>query len=66
MMSGEITPSDKLAEIDKEIEWRRFAYPRSVAGKKMRQETADRRMAVIEAIREDYSRLVRETQDLPL
>lgn len=48
------TPADKLKAVERELGWRRKVYPRRVAEKKMRQDDADREIAVFEAIAEDY------------
>ena len=50
----EITATDKLREINREIGQRRRVYPRLVAAEKMTQQTADRQIAIMEAIRADY------------
>jgi hypothetical protein len=45
---------DKLRCIDREIALRRAVYPKWVASKRLSQEKADREIAIMEAIREDY------------
>lgn len=50
----EITATDKLREINREIGQRRRVYPRLVAAEKMTQQAADRHIAIMEAIRADY------------
>lgn len=50
----EITATDKLREINREIGQRRRVYPRLVAAEKMTQQAADRQIAIMEAIRADY------------
>lgn len=55
-MSGlfEIDWAEKLAEVERELVMRRRVYPRSVSSGKLSQERADRGIAVMEAIAEDY------------
>ena len=48
------TADDKLKAIEREIGYRRHVYPRRVMDKKMTQELADKQIAVMEAIAEDY------------
>ena len=48
------TPREKLEAVEREIGMRRKVYPRWVLLKKIRQDTADREIAVLEAIAEDY------------
>lgn len=51
-----ITPADKLACAQRELQKRREVYPRLIEGKKLSQERADREVAVMEAIAADYAR----------
>lgn len=45
---------DKIGCLRREIKMRRQVYPRWVATQKMKQEDADREIAVMEAILADY------------
>ena len=45
---------DKLRCIEREIKMRKAVYPKWVAAKRLSQEKADREIAVMEAIKEDY------------
>jgi hypothetical protein len=51
-----ITIYDKLACVQRELRMRREVYPRRVVNKKMSQAQADREIAVMEAIVDDYDR----------
>lgn len=48
------TPTEKRACIERELRMRRRVYPRRVADGKMTQAQADREIAVMEAILDDY------------
>lgn len=54
----EFTHADKLASVEREIGFRKRVYARRVAENKMKQETADREIAIFEAIAADYRRAV--------
>jgi hypothetical protein len=45
---------DKLRCVEREIAMRKSVYPKWIAAKRLSQENADREIAVMEAIREDY------------
>ena len=49
-----ITIEDKLACVVRELKFRRRVYPRMVEQRKMQQGQADRELATMEAIAEDY------------
>jgi hypothetical protein len=51
-----ITVLDKLECIERELKYRRFVYPKWIAANKMGQQKADREIAVMESIRDDYKR----------
>lgn len=50
---SEITAQDKLREVERELGQRRRVYARLVEQKKLKQEVADRQIAIMEAIRFD-------------
>jgi hypothetical protein len=54
-----ITDEDKLKCLEREIGMRKSVYPRWVYAGKMTQDQADREIACMEAIADDYRRLVR-------
>jgi hypothetical protein len=64
-MSEKFTMHDMLTEIERELAQRRRVYPRLIAAGKMSQATADRQIAIMEAIRDDYRRKAEEEM-LPL
>jgi hypothetical protein len=49
-----IVTADKLASVEREIKYREYVYPRRVANKTMSQEKADREIAIMKAIADDY------------
>ena len=49
---------EKLAAIEREIAYRRRLYPRWVDAGKMKFDRAEREIEVMEAIAEDYRRLL--------
>lgn len=59
------TDAEKAACADREVKMRRRVYPRWVAGKKMTQAQADREIALMAEIAEDY-RTLSAQQELPL
>jgi len=60
-MSDQTIPlADQLAEVRREIGMRRKAYPRWVSLGRMKQEQADRSLAVMEAVRDTLAGLVAE------
>lgn len=54
-----ITLADKLDEVMRELRLRRRAFPAWVREGKMAQAVADRRIAIMTAIVEDYRALIR-------
>jgi hypothetical protein len=54
---SEISIDRQIAAVRNEISLRRHVYPRWVAGGRMTQEEADRRIAEMEAVRETLERL---------
>lgn len=48
------TAAEKLDAIKRELTMRRSVYPRLIEQGRMRHETADRQIAVMEAIAQDY------------
>ena len=57
MTKRHYTYEQKRIAIERELAFRRTYYPQRVAAKKMRQETADHEIAVMEAIAADYARV---------
>jgi hypothetical protein len=51
------TNADKWKEAEREVRYRQRVYGRLVADKGMRQEVADKRIAIMQAIAEDYRKL---------
>lgn len=49
-----ITHADKLAELERELRLRSSVYPKQIEGGRLDQERADRQVAVLTAIAEDY------------
>lgn len=56
-MPRHYTYEQKRIAIERELAFRRTYYPKRVAAGKMRQETADFEIAVMEAIAADYARV---------
>lgn len=54
MPNRTFTAAEKLAECEREIGMRRRVYPRFVAQKKLSQEQATERLAIMETIAADY------------
>jgi hypothetical protein len=63
MQMAAFTTNEKLACVARELVLRRNAYPKWVAGGRMKQETADREIALMEAIVADYRAMVREESE---
>lgn len=59
---GAITTADKLAEVRKELGYRRGVYARLVTEGRMTQGEAERRIAVMEAIQANYEALALSEQ----
>lgn len=53
---NEISNDDKIAHLKREIAMRERVYPRLVASQKMKQDQADRGIAVMTAILNDYEK----------
>ena len=51
-----VSRAEKLKELDREIAMRQGVYPRWVDQGKLTRKVADRRIRILEAIREDYVR----------
>lgn len=51
------TKPEMIAEINREIDMRKQVYPKLVMGKKMRQHEADRRIEILEAVRDVLEKL---------
>lgn len=52
---NEITLAEMLAEVNRELGLRRALYPGWIASKKLKQEKADRCIAVMEAVRDNLA-----------
>jgi hypothetical protein len=61
-MTDIITTADKLAGAERELKMRKFVYPSWVDKKKMSAGKAAHEIAVMEAIVEDYRKLVGKEQ----
>ncbi|HEY2244026.1 MAG TPA: hypothetical protein VGH47_07375 [Xanthobacteraceae bacterium] len=59
-----ITVHDKLKCARRELKYRQFVYPRRVAENKMAQSEADKELAVMSAIVDDYDKSADEQEDL--
>jgi hypothetical protein len=58
-MLGDLLPvsrEEMVREIEREIRKRQYVYPRQVAGGKLRQQEADRRIEIMEAIAVELQR----------
>jgi hypothetical protein len=56
-LSDCLTATEKLRCLERELRYRAKVYPRLVAAQKMSQETMDKEIAVMTAIRDDYAEL---------
>ena len=56
------TAAEKLAEVKREIRERQWVYPKQVEAGKLSQALADRRIAIMEAIADDYREQVQKEQ----
>ena len=52
------TAKEKLAEIRRELGQRHFVYPKLIGAGKLTQQTADRQVAIMSQIRDDYLKIV--------
>lgn len=48
------TVEDKIKEIERELRYRRFVYEKLVADGRMKRAVADKQIAILEAIKDDY------------
>jgi len=62
MSEQQYTIEEKLAEVVRELDFRREVYPFRVKMKVMRQEEADRRIAILAAIAKDYDEVLNATE----
>ena len=62
MSDQQYTIEEKLAEVVRELDFRREVYPFRVKMKVMRQEEADRRVAILAAIAKDYDEVLNATE----
>lgn len=58
-MSEIYTDADKLKEIEREVMQRHRVYPRMIAAGKLKKETAQRQMQLLDAVRRDYVEKIR-------
>jgi hypothetical protein len=58
----EFTARDKRIAAEQEVRWRLYVYPKRVAAGKMQQKSADRNVALMKAIAEDYRKLEAEEE----
>jgi hypothetical protein len=63
MSEQQYTIEKKLAEVVRELDFRREVYPFRVKMKVMRQEEADRRIAILAAIAKDYDEAIAKDYD---
>lgn len=56
----QFTAEDKFKEARRELAQRKRVYPRLVAQGSLKQAEADRQIAIMEAIRDDYARAIQE------
>ncbi|HMF27592.1 MAG TPA: hypothetical protein VKE42_02405 [Candidatus Cybelea sp.] len=56
------TNTDKWKEATREVSYRKRVYERLVADKGMRRELADRRIAIMSEIAEDYRKLAEQDE----
>jgi hypothetical protein len=52
--TDDIQLEDKIEELEKEIRYRHYVYKKQVANGRMKQETMDRRILIMESILQDY------------
>ena len=57
MTERHFTNAEKCREAEREVALRRHVFPRWVSEKKMRQEIADYRIALMQSIADDYKKL---------
>ena len=63
MSEQQYTIEEKLAEVVRELDFRREVYPFRVKMKVMRQEEADRRIAILAAIAKDCDEAIAKDYD---
>jgi hypothetical protein len=64
MAKTEFSASEKLKEVRREISYRMSVYARRVMNGAMTQEQADRQLAIMAAIADDYSELAQKERML--
>lgn len=57
IMQWSFTAAEKLKAIQRELEFRRYVFPRRVQAEKMTQRQADEQIAIFEEIALDYVKL---------
>lgn len=53
---ADVTTEEKIKELERELRTRWHVYPRMVKAGNLNQQTADKRILIIESIIEDYQR----------
>lgn len=61
--TADITMLEKLNEVERELGFRHGVYTRLVGEGKMTQATADKRILVMEAVRDDIRRLLEQENE---
>ena len=62
---SDYTAADKLKEVERELYFRRRVYKGMIERNQMTRKTADKQIAIMEAIAEDYRQQVK-ANELPL
>ena len=62
-MKQQFSATEKHREVCRELDKRRYVYPKLVANGKLTQRTADRQIAVMEQVAEEY-RVLAEKEKL--
>ena len=57
---GKFTNAEKRKEAQREVDYRKYVYPRRVMDKKMTQQQADRQTAIMQEIADEYDTLAQK------
>jgi hypothetical protein len=60
----EWTARDKLKEVERELKYRRFVYPKAIERNQMTVKASNRQMHIMEAIADDYRERIARDEDL--